>query len=147
MVMLQRLLEDRFQLKVHYEQRVMSMFEMTVAKGGMRMKAAHPADPEHGSVGMSNGKMTGDNVPLSFIALCLPLESDTGRPVADRTGATGNYDFELHWSAMDSKDNGADGSAPSVFTAIQEQMGLKLSSAKGPVWVVVVDRAEMPSEN
>jgi uncharacterized protein (TIGR03435 family) len=148
MVTLQRLLEDRFQLRVHYEQRVMSLFEMTVAKGGVRMKAAHPADPEHGSVGMSNGKLTGDNVPLSFIALFLPLESDIGRPVADKTGGTGNYDFELHWSAMgDSKDNGTNGSAPSIFTAIQEQMGLKLNSTKGPVWVVVVDHAEMPSEN
>ena len=48
---------------------------------------------------------------------------------------------------MDSKDNGTGGSAPSIFTAVQEQMGLKLNSAKGPVWVVVVDRAEMPSEN
>ncbi len=148
MVMLQRLLEDRFQLKVHYEQHVMSLFEMTVAKGGVRMKPAHPADPNHGSVGMSNGKLTGDNVPLSFIALFLPLESDIGRPVADKTDATGNYDFELHWSAMgDSKDNGTDGSVPSIFTAIQEQMGLKLNAAKGPVWVVVVDHAEMPSEN
>jgi uncharacterized protein (TIGR03435 family) len=148
MVMLQRLLEDRFRLKVHYEQRVMSVFEMTVAKGGVRMKAAHPADPDHGSIGMSNGKLTGENVPLSFIALFLPMESDIGRPVADKTGATGNFDFELHWLAMgDSKDNGTDGSAPSIFTAIQEQMGLKLNAAKGPVWVVVVDHAEMPSEN
>ena len=148
MVMLQRLLEDRFQLKVHYEQRVMSVFEMTVVKGGVRMKPAHPANPEHGSVGMSNGKLTGDNVPLSFISLFLPLESDIGRPVADMTGATGNYDFELHWSAMgSSKENGTDGSAPSIFTAIQEQMGLKLTSARAPVWVVVVDHAEMPSEN
>jgi uncharacterized protein (TIGR03435 family) len=83
--MLQRLLEDRFQLRVHYEQRVMSVFEMTVAKGGLRMKAAHPADPEHGSVGMSKGKLTRDNAPLSFIAVFLPLESDIGRPVADKT--------------------------------------------------------------
>lgn len=148
MVMLQRLLEDRFNLKVHYEQRVMSVFEMTIAKGGVRMKPAHPADPEHGSVGMSKGKLTGDNVPMSFIALFLPLEPDIGRPVTDKTGAAENYDFELHWSEMgDSKDNGTAESAPSVFTAVQEQMGLKLNSAKAPVWVVVVDHAEMPSAN
>jgi len=148
MVMLQRLLEDRFHLKIHYEQRVMSVFEMTVAKGGVRMKPAHPADPEHGSVGMSNGKLTGENVPLSFIALFLPLEPEIGHPVTDKTGASGNYDFELHWSALgDSRDNGTDGSAPAIFTAIQEQMGLKLNSARAPVWVVVVDHAEMPSEN
>ena len=148
MVMLQRLLEDRFKLKVHYEQRSMSVFEMTVAKGGVRMKPAHPEDPEHGSIGMSDGKLTGDNVPLPFVALFLPMESEIGRPVTDETGATGNYDFELHWSGMrDSKDTGTTGSTASIFTAIQEQMGLKLTPAKGQVWVVVVDHAEMPSEN
>ncbi len=148
MVMLQGLLEDRFKLKVHYEQRVMPVFEMTAAKGGIRMKTAHPKDPEHGSIEMSNGKLTGDNVPLPFIALMFPLESDIGRPVVDKTAVAGNYDFELHWSTIgDSKDNGSDGSAPSIFTAIQEQMGLKLKSDKGPVWVVVVDHAELPSGN
>lgn len=148
MVMLQRLLEDRFHLKVHYERRMLSVFEMTAAKSGFRMKPAHPEDPEHGSIGMSEGKLTGDNVPLPFIALLLPLESEIGRPVTDKTGESGNYDFELHWSSMgDSTDNGTAGSTASIFTAIQEQMGLKLTPAKGQVWVVVVDHAEMPSEN
>jgi uncharacterized protein (TIGR03435 family) len=148
MMMMQRLLEDRFQLKMHYEQHLMPVFEMSVAKGGVRMKTAHPVDPEHGSIGMSNGKLTGDNVPMHFIALMLPLQSDIGRPVVDKTGATGNYDLELHWSTMeDSIDSGKDASAPAIFTALQEQMGLKLKSDKGPVWVVVVDHAELPSEN
>ena len=87
MVMLQRMLEDRFRVKVHYEQRVMSLFEMTAAKGGVRLKVAHPENPEHGSLGMSDGKLTGVNVPLSFIALFLPLEPDIGRPVLDKTGS------------------------------------------------------------
>jgi len=153
MLMLQHLLEDRFHLKVHYEQRVMPVYEMTVAKGGVRMKVAHPADPEYGSIQTSylqdgSVKLTGENVPLSLIALFLPTEPDIGRPVLDKTGAAGNYDFELHWSDMGgSKDKGAGGPEASLFTAIQEQMGLKLTSAKGPAWVIVVDHAEMPSEN
>ena len=144
--MLQRLLEDRFKLKVHYEQRVMSLYEMTVARGGVKMKAAHPADPEHGSMSMSNGKLEGDNVPMGFIPMVFALSLE--RPVEDKTSTAGNYDFQLHWSGIEDTQNSAtDDSAPSLFTAAQEQMGLKLQPGKGPVWVIVVDHAEMPSEN
>ena len=146
MLMLQRLLEDRFRLKVHYEQRVMSLYEMTVAKGGVRMKAAHTADPEHGSMSMSNGKLEGDNVPMAFIPVMFALETE--RPVEDKTSVGGNFDFQLHWTQMGAAEtNPADESAPSLFTAVQEQLGLKLQPGKGPVWVIVVDHAEMPSEN
>jgi uncharacterized protein (TIGR03435 family) len=148
MLMLQRLLEDRFQLKMHYEQRVMPIYEMTVAKGGVRMKTAHPTDPEHGSMEMSNGKLTGDNVPMSFIPKMLALVPDVERPVVDKTDTEGNYDFEVHWSPMgDSGQNGTTGSGPALFTALEEQAGLKLKAGKGPVWVIVVDHAEMPPEN
>ncbi len=146
MVMLQRLLEERFKLKVHYEQRVMALYEMEVAKGGVRMKVAHSADPEHGSMEMSNGKLEGDNVPMAFIPVILALELE--KPVEDKTATEGNYDFKLHWSRMgDEADNGTSDAAPSLFTAVQEQMGLKLRASKGPVWVVVVDHVEMPTEN
>jgi uncharacterized protein (TIGR03435 family) len=146
MLMLQRLLEDRFHLKVHYEQKVMPLYDMTVAKGGVRMKIAHPADPEHGSMSMSNGKLEGDNVPMAFIPVMFALELE--RPVEDKTSTAGNYDFQLHWTRMgDAAADSGDESAPSIFTAVQEQMGLKLQPGKGPVWVIVVDHAEMPSEN
>jgi len=146
MVMLQRLLEDRFKLKVHYEQRMMSLYEMTVAKGGVRMPTAHPKDPEHGSMDMDPGKLKGENVPMSFIPVMFALVLE--RPVEDKTSTAGNFDFELHWTPPEkSQNSGADDSAPSLFTAVQEQMGLKLQPGKGPVWVIVVDHAEMPSEN
>lgn len=146
MVMLQRLLEDRFKLKVHYEQRVMALYEMEVAKGGVRMKAAHSADPEHGSMEMSNGKLEGVNVPMAFIPVMFALELE--KPVEDKTAIEGNYDFKLHWSRMgEEAENGATDAAPSLFTAVQEQMGLKLRAGKGAVWVIVVEHAEMPSEN
>lgn len=147
-LMLQRLLEDRFKLKVHYEQRVMPIYEMEVAKGGVKMKIAHPKNPENGTMNMDNTKLTGDNVPMSFIPAILALE--VHRPVEDKTGVGGTYDFELKWSRMgeaDSADNGTEGNAPSFYTALQEQMGLKLKASKGPVWVIVVDHAEMPGEN
>jgi uncharacterized protein (TIGR03435 family) len=91
MLMLQRLLEDRFKLKIHYEQRVMSLYEMTVAKGGVRMKAAHPADPEHGSMSMSNGKLEGENVPMGFIPLVFAMNLE--RPVEDKTSTAGTTTF------------------------------------------------------
>jgi uncharacterized protein (TIGR03435 family) len=148
MLMLQRVLEDRFQLKMHYEQRVMPIYEMTLAKGGVRMKTAHPTDPEHGSMQMSNGKLSGDNVPMSFIPKILGLVPDVERPVIDKTDTEGNYDFEVHWSPMgDSGQNGSNGSGPALFTALEEQAGLKLKASKGPVWVIVVDHAEIPPEN
>jgi uncharacterized protein (TIGR03435 family) len=146
MVMLQRLLADRFQLKVHYEKREMPLYEMTVAKGGIRMKVAHPADPEHGSMSMQNGKLVGENVPMAFIPVMFALELE--RPVEDKSSAGGNFDFELRWTRMgEPEGNSEDASAPSLFTAVQEQLGLKLQPGKGPVWVIVVDHAEMPSEN
>jgi uncharacterized protein (TIGR03435 family) len=146
MLMLQRLLEDRFKLKIHYEQKVMSLYEMTVAKGGVHMKAAHPADPNNGSMSWSNGKLEGQNVPMAFIPLVFEMTLE--RPVEDKTSTAGNFDFQLHWTPMENSQNsGADDSGPSLFTAVQEQMGLKLQPGKGPVWVIVVDHAEMPSEN
>jgi uncharacterized protein (TIGR03435 family) len=149
MVMLQRLLEERFHLKVHYEQRVMPLYEMTVARGGVRMKIAHPADPEQGSFFWTHGKVWGleaENVPMAFFPAMFAIELE--RPVEDKTSTGGNFDFKLHWMRMgEPEGNGADESAPSIFTAVQEQMGLKLQPGKGPVWVIVVDHAEMPSEN
>jgi len=149
MVMLQRLLEDRFKLKVHYVQRVMPLYEMTLAKGGVKMKTAHPKNPEKGNMMMSANRMTGDNVPISFISAILALKVE--KPVEDKTVASGSYDFEVHWSRLgevDAADTGSeDANAPSFFTAIEEQMGLKLKASKGPVWVIVVDHAELPDEN
>ena len=147
MVMLQRLLEGRFRVKVHYEQRVMSLFEMTVAKGGVRLKVAHPENPEHGSIGMSDGKLTGDNVPLSF-SRCFCLWSRisdgrcwTGRGVQRITtlSCTGR-----EWGTRRTTEPG--GGAFVVY-GYPGADGIEVSPSKGPVWVIVVDHAEMPSEN
>jgi uncharacterized protein (TIGR03435 family) len=144
MLMLQRLLEDRFKLKMHYEQKVMPLYEMELAKSGVRMKPAHPADPEHGSMSMNPGKLSGENAPMAFIPVIFAMVLE--RPVEDKTNTPGNYDFELHWSPNEGTQQQND-SAPSLFTAVEEQLGLKLHASKGPVWLIVVDHAEMPSEN
>ncbi|SFS04469.1 soil-associated protein, TIGR03435 family [Granulicella pectinivorans] len=143
MLMLQRLLEDRFQLKIHYEQKVMSLYEMTIAKGGVRMKVAHPADPENGTMSWNPGKLTGQNAPMPFIPVIFAMVLE--RPVEDKTDTPGNYDFEMHWTPTEGTQQTDAG--PSIFTAAEEQLGLKLHPSKGPVWIIVVDHAEMPSEN
>ena len=78
--------------------------------------------------------------------LTATLANVTGRPVMDKTGLTGKYDYKLEY-APDDNSVEADPTGPSIFTAVQEQLGLKLESAKGPVEIFVIDHVERPSEN
>jgi uncharacterized protein (TIGR03435 family) len=80
---------------------------------------------------------------MTYIALLLVLA--TRKPVVDQTGLTGGFTFDLEFTPADA--NLGESSAPSIFTALQEQLGLKLESAKVPMDVLVIDRAEKPSEN
>jgi uncharacterized protein (TIGR03435 family) len=108
---------------------------------------------------MGKGQLSGRGVPLEF--LTRTLSSQLGRPVIDRTGLKGTFDFNLEWTPDPGPPTtplgggpppGADGpppdpNGPSIFTVLQEQLGLRLESQKGPVEVLVIDRAEKPSEN
>ena len=112
---------------------------------------------------MGRGELSGQSAPLSLLAET--LSNQIGRTVVDRTGLTGLYDFTLKWTPDESQppmfpgpreapegrppgDRAANAdSGPSIFTAIQEQLGLKLESQKGPVPILVIDRIEKPSEN
>ena len=144
--MLQQVVQERFHLKMHYEQRTLSVYAMTVAKGGVKMTVAKPKDPEHGSMGASEGKLSGENVPPDFLGFV--LAPAVGRPVVNRTNLTGQYDFAMTYTPDGgTKPTDAADTAPSLFTALDEQMGIKLVSAREPVWVIVVDHVEMPSEN
>jgi uncharacterized protein (TIGR03435 family) len=135
---------------------------LVLAKNGPKLKESigKGGKPNsHMMVGM--GQLTAEQVPLSFLADTLSRQ--LGRIVIDRTGLTGTYDFELHWTPDQSQSGGFGGgpggvpppnmppppdpNGPSVFTAIQEQLGLKLESQKGPVEFIVVDHVEKPSEN
>jgi uncharacterized protein (TIGR03435 family) len=142
---LQALLADRFQLKVHRETREMPIYIMTVAKGGSKLQTL----PDAGKPGSGlssrrtdDGKREVIGQKLTAAALARFLSGQIGRMIVDQSGLTGKYDFTLKWAP----DMG-DTTGPSLFTALQDQLGLKLDSSKGPVEVVVVDSAQKPSAN
>jgi uncharacterized protein (TIGR03435 family) len=148
--MLQQLLADRFQLAAHIEVKTLPVFELEVASGGIRFKESPPrADNpgEHESMTIRNGDMTAED--MSMGDLTNTLTDQVGRKVIDKTGLTGRYDLNLKWQPDngDSKKELTNDSAPSIFTALQQQLGLKLQPAKGPVDTLVVDRIATPSEN
>ncbi|HEV2577200.1 MAG TPA: TIGR03435 family protein [Acidobacteriaceae bacterium] len=157
-VMIRKLLADRFQLKFHHDKREMSAFVLTVGKGGARLRPGQRNGSLHG-IGMqeaANGSLLFvNNAPIpAFTSFLQSLVLD--RPVVDETGLTGRYDFTVTFTPDESEFNGhppitkpADGvePAPSLFEAIQEQLGLKLSPEKTQVDVLAIDHVEKPSAN
>jgi bla regulator protein BlaR1 len=142
-LMEQALLADRFKLKVHFETRSLPVYALELAKGGPKMVEAKPDE-----VSTLTGTGDGQSNVLKGQALTMaqlvrsPLLRPDGRMVVDQTGLTGKYDFTLKSSTGD-----ADGGGPSLFTAMEEQLGLKMVSTKAPVEVIVVDHVERPGEN
>jgi uncharacterized protein (TIGR03435 family) len=123
------------------------VYELVVIQGGPKFKPT--ASDAHGPNTSVNGR--NDHTDLTARNLSMALFSDilsdqVQRTVIDKTGLTGSYDLALQWSREDSRDADVD-TAPSIFTALPEQLGLKLQPAKGPVETLVVDHVEMPSEN
>jgi uncharacterized protein (TIGR03435 family) len=139
-MMLQGLLRERFKLAAHRESKVLPIYELVVDKRGPRLKAADPAGRHRTSSG--GGNMTATKVTMTDFAY--ELSRDLKRPVLDKTGITGAFDFELHWvQAEDSVS-----STTAFLTAIRDTIGLKLQSAKGPVEILVIDHIEkIPTEN
>jgi uncharacterized protein (TIGR03435 family) len=140
--MLQVLLKDRFLMGVHQEMRDMPLYRLVVAKDGPKVQAAKE-DERTGVYGAGRGRMNFQHVPVSTLADNLALVLD--RLVLDQTALAGYYTFKLEWTP-DGVVN-TDSNAPSLFTALEEQLGLKLESARGPVEVLVIDSASKPSEN
>lgn len=161
--MFQAILTDRFKLTVHHETREMPVYILTVAKGGPKFKEYVPEEHSDGSpqrrgTMVNNGKITSTDAQMSTLVTI--LSRNLGRTVIDKTGLKGDYDFTLVYNPDDggvaSAPRPPDGSTPtagapdpgaSIFTALQEQMGLKLESTKAPVDVVVIDHIEKPTEN
>ena len=139
--MLQALLVDRFKLKVHEDTRQLPIFALVVAKGGPKLPHAKAGEPYRMTVG--NGRITAQAVPMDELAATLTGNID--HIVSNRTGLAGVYDFTIRYS--DDVAATADSSTPSIFTALEDQLGLKLESAKGPVKVLIIDHVERPSEN
>jgi uncharacterized protein (TIGR03435 family) len=155
--MIQKLLADRFQLKFHNDKKELSAYVLTVAKGGPKMKKSE-ADPN----GLGGRFFRGLGV-LSFTNSSMPDLCDLfqavvlDRPVVDQTNLPGKWDFLLKWTPDESQFGGmgikvpppsdAADAPPPLFTAIQEQIGLKLEAGKAQVPVLVIERAEKPSAN
>jgi len=163
--MLQDVLVDRFKLTFHSETKDTQAYYLVLAKKGTTgPKLSHsidadcPVNPTGANfcgVSPRPGMMVGQRVSMARIAR--ELAPFAGRPVQDETGLTGSFDFQLIWTP-DLESRGdldklkaagipLDPSGPSFFAAIQEQLGLKLESKKGPVEILVIDHAEKPSEN
>jgi uncharacterized protein (TIGR03435 family) len=166
--MLRGLLADRFHLTVHRETRELPVYRLSVIKGGNKLEAAvggnctpmipppNPAqiDPNTfrpcGGFNTTTGMLRGGSVTLARLAIA--LSRILGRTVIDETSLGGTYDVNLRWTpdetqALQTPQPAIDSAAPSLFTGLQEQLGLQLESGKGPVEVLVIDQAEKPSGN
>ena len=152
MRMLRALLVERFGLKFHREPKEFSIYELTVAKGGPKLKpAAKPDDPPYilGVVYPGKIEVPAKSVTMDdFVAMLQRATLD--RPTVNKTGLTGVYDFTLDWAQDESQYGGEvpkapdDATVPPLFTAVQEQLGLKLVATRGMVSTMVVDAAQKP---
>jgi bla regulator protein BlaR1 len=167
--MLQSLLADRFKLTLHRESKELPVYALAIAENGPKLQEAQPGDTYANGIKGPNGRPGGPgNIrigrdtltgqALSMADFVRALSDQLGRPVLDKTGLTGRYDLNLQWTPDDSQlpmfkatgtpsasQSAASGS--SLFTTMQDQLGLKLESQDSPVEILVIDHVEKPSEN
>lgn len=136
--LMQQILEERFGMKFHTEKRELPVYNLVVAKQGLKVKPSGP--DEKGSSSMGPGRYSAHRSQPGWLAFS--LSGVVGRVILDKTGVTGEYDIDLTWAPDDQPEAG-----PSIFTALQDQLGLKLEPAKAPLDVIVIDHLERPSEN
>lgn len=145
------LLRDRFHLQAHIEVKTLPVYELVVTKDGPKFHAS--PDGEDNSMGTDehNGNLQMKVTGTTMANVAVQLTNQTDRTVIDRTGLAGKYDLLLKWKtdrATEAADNGlAADETPGLFTALQEQLGLRLQPGKGPVETLVVDHVERPTEN
>ena len=142
--MLQKLLASRFDLTFHREKRELSIYAITVAKSGLKL--AKSANSPTGLPAQSGGQQSRKFTNNSMSDFALGMQAYLDKPVVDETGLTGRYDFVLKWTPDESNANELN-APPGIFTAVQEQLGLKLEPTRGPTDVLVIDHVERPSEN
>jgi uncharacterized protein (TIGR03435 family) len=146
--MVQKILMERFGVQLHHEQREMAVFALTVAKGGPKM-ITNTSDP-NGWMSQQNSEANGRHVEAlknaSMADLAMILQFHVDRPVVDQTGLKGHYDFKLQWTVDDAQMAAPD-APPGLFTAIQDQIGLKLERVRSPADVLVIDKVERPGAN
>jgi uncharacterized protein (TIGR03435 family) len=143
--MLQALLADRFQLAIRRETREVPMYALVVSKNGPKLRGSSPAEEPKGQI---SGDGTGSHMEVSqgtMAQLAVRLSGNgAGRPVMDKTGLTAKYTYQMNWV---NGTPGPDSEWPSLFVALQEQLGLKLEPTKGPSEIIIIDHAEKPSVN
>jgi|SRR5579863_4634200 len=148
-LMMQALLADRFQLKLHRETRDLPVYRLIVGKNGPKLKESTPGTKP--GAAMTSGpipRVTFSNTPISELVRLLSSPGLVDRPVSDKTGLKGSYDYTLEFSRGGSNGDAADLGGSSIFTAVQEQLGLKLEPTKEPTEVLVIDHVESrPSAN
>jgi uncharacterized protein (TIGR03435 family) len=141
---LQALLAERFRLKTHRITKQGSVYSLAIAKNGPKLKEHVGGGAPGISLSSDSGKAVIEGAKATMARLAEYLSGQAGRPVVDNTGVKGDYDFRVEW---DPRDETVGTSGPSIFSALQEQLGLKLEGAKGPVEIVVIDSVERPSAN
>ncbi len=164
-LMMQALLADRFQLKYHYETKELPVYVLGVAKGGPKLNESREEDAgleifkqPDGSKGegirgsVPVGKLTAQQADMDMLAAF--FKGLTGREIINQTELGGRYDFRMEWSPESTPsqvpgvaDPVADDPRPSIFTAVQQQLGLRLDDSRGPVQILVIDQVVKPSEN
>jgi len=142
---LRSVLKDRFGVVLREETREMPSYSLTVAKGGSKLKPATEGGTPRMNVSRGNGVVKAVGTSMILKVMTDGLTRELKSPVINETGLDGEYDFTLEWG--DDRATAESSSGPSIFTAIQEQLGLKLDSKKGPIPVFVVEKAERPTEN
>jgi len=147
-LMVQALLKERFSLTTHEETRVLPVYDLVLAKGGAKIQPSHYNGTSI-DTGRSHIHIQGGDDTIGLLAR--QLAQSQGRVVVNKTGLTGRYDLTLRWTPDDAstpmKSEADPNAPPGLFTAIQDQLGLKLESGKGPVQVLVIDHIEPPSAN
>jgi uncharacterized protein (TIGR03435 family) len=149
---LRTLLMERFQLRVHWETKELPVYGLVIAKNGVKIQAAKDdgTPRESMNVRADNGQVQIIGKGATLGPLTKSLADLVGRPVLDKTGLTGSFDFTISYTSdLAQQPPGAgDGTeGPSLFTALQEQLGLRLDAQKGPVEILVIDSAERASAN
>jgi bla regulator protein BlaR1 len=152
--LLQKLLADRLKLTIHRDTKELPVYALVVGKNGPKFKESEASGPGP-QIRMGRGLIDGQGMGMDMLAS--QLSKPLGRTVLDKTGLKGQYDIKLEFTPDDGSGRGPgdgpeaaappDTAGPSIFTALQEQLGLKLESSKGPVEIIVIDRVEKPTEN
>ncbi len=151
--MLQPLLAERFEVRVHHETKSFPVYNLVLANGGPKLHPTGTGISNDGGVGITCRVLQSrpgytQRQDCTVASLDGLLRQATGRSVVDKSGLTGHYDFELRWTPNNaSPTEESVYTGPSIFVAVQEQLGLKLAPAIAPLDVLVIDHVERPSEN